>query len=167
MSCMCTHVISIMNRMLADYRRSNALKKAMISAFMYCFSSQMSCAEFGEFMSDYLDGTLSYRANRLAHFYLQPVLSFWWRFNLRAVMGFWGSPRKLPGLQTGGHQILPSLQFLSVYSCSSEPTSARPSKGIVWTKLKFSVFSNSLPSHLENRSVAPSSIILRKGDPKP
>jgi anti-sigma factor RsiW len=64
-------ITRMMNRMLAGYENSGTMKKAMISAFMHHFPGQISCVEFDEFMSDYLEGNLPEAQRRKFNFHLE------------------------------------------------------------------------------------------------
>lgn len=71
MTSMSKRVVAMMNRMMESYDRSGPAKKAMISAFLHYFPGQITCKEFDDFMSDYLDGTLPERERRRFDFHLE------------------------------------------------------------------------------------------------
>ena len=64
-------ILKMMNRMLAGYDRAGPMKKWMISVFMHHFPGQISCEEFGDFMADYLDGTMDAKMRRRFEFHQQ------------------------------------------------------------------------------------------------
>ena len=66
-----TMILRMMNRMLAGYDNAGPMKKRMISLFMHHFPGQITCEEFGEFMADYLDGTLEPAVRRRFDFHLE------------------------------------------------------------------------------------------------
>ena len=64
-------ILAMMNRMLAGYDRAGPMKKRMISLFMHHFPGQITCEEFGDFMADYLDGTMDVAETRRFEFHLE------------------------------------------------------------------------------------------------
>ncbi len=64
-------ILKMMNRMLAGYDQAGPMKKRMISLFMHHFPGQISCEEFGDFMADYLDGTMDTTVRRRFEFHLE------------------------------------------------------------------------------------------------
>ncbi len=61
----------MMNAMLASYDSAGPIKKRMISLFMHHFPGQITCEEFGDFMADYLDGTMEQAQRRRFEFHLE------------------------------------------------------------------------------------------------
>ena len=66
-----TLILGMMNRMLANYATASPIKKWMISMFMHHFPGQITCEEFGDLMSDYLDDTMTSQVARKFEFHLQ------------------------------------------------------------------------------------------------
>ena len=64
-------IVRMMNRMLAGYGQAGPMKKQMISLFMHHFPGQMTCEEFGDFMADYLDGTMDTGLRRRFEFHME------------------------------------------------------------------------------------------------
>lgn len=65
-----TLAVRIMNRMLRNYDSAGPIRKRMISLFMHWFPGQMSCREFGDFLSVYLDDEMTPAERRRFEFHL-------------------------------------------------------------------------------------------------
>ena len=63
--------LKMMNRVMANYARSGWLTQRIVSLFLHHFPGQMTCEEFGDFVSAYFEDELPPDVRRKFEFHLE------------------------------------------------------------------------------------------------